>query len=137
MKQILLRLLERDEDPSQGLRPKDPNSRISIEDHVTYGSYLQSRYISCCKTINGIKRLRKKSRTFPQRVVKIEIDSEDPTINEIIDLTKPEILEQYIKKDNKEGRCYARMYEEVLIDGSVPPSCVIEITESLNDADSA
>uniref|UniRef100_K1PNZ0 Uncharacterized protein n=1 Tax=Magallana gigas TaxID=29159 RepID=K1PNZ0_MAGGI len=66
---ILYRLLRADEDPAKGLTAKDPNSVVTVDSHVSYGSYgSDSRYISCSKTLEGINEFASHSKTFPRRI---------------------------------------------------------------------
>lgn len=74
-KKILYRLLRADEDPAKGLTAKDPNSVVTVDFHVSYGSNgSDSRYISCSKTLEGINEFASHSIAFPRRIVRIELN---------------------------------------------------------------
>lgn len=122
---ILYRLLRSDEDPSQDLHAKDPLSPTSVEKHVTYGSHgISSRYISCSKSLEAIKKFASMSKTSPKRLVEIETRTGWSSIHPI-DLTDAYILEKYISPENSKGRRYAKIYQEVLIERYIPKENII------------
>lgn len=51
---VLYRLLRPDEDPAKGLKAKKPNSDVTIDSHVSYGSYGPDSRFICSKTLSGI-----------------------------------------------------------------------------------
>lgn len=122
---ILYRLLRADENPLAGLQAKNPNSNVSVDDHVTNGSNLYanpSRYISCCKSLEAVRRFA----NYQQPIVKIELDGNNPTIHSlrIIDLTDLATLNRHIPMSNERGRNFANAFQEVLIEGYIPPECI-------------
>lgn len=120
---ILYRLLRPDEDPAKGLKAKDPNSDVTIDSHVSYGSYgPDSRYISCSKTLEGINLFASNSIKFPKRIVKLNIDENDPEIKRIIDLTNSHELYQHVF--TQQGINFARKFDEVLVEGRIRAECI-------------
>lgn len=121
----LYRLLRWDENPENGLIAKNPNSNVSIEEHVTNGSYGRaSRYISCCRSLDAARSFASRSVTRPRIIVEILTDA-----NTVIDLTDEETRSMLVQ--NETGRNYARCFEEVLIEGYIPPEC-ISIAQIIN-----
>lgn len=121
---ILYRLLHPDENPAIGLRARDPASTVSVNDHVTYGSRgSASRYISCSRSLEAARRF-----AGQQQIVRIEIHGNNPNIKQIIDLTDPATLNMYIPVHNQNGRNFANAFQEVLIEGFIPPGCISVVT---------
>lgn len=124
---ILYRLLRIDENPSAGLKAKNPTSSVRVNEHVTNGSSFNanpSRYISCCKSLEAVRRFANNQ----QRIVKIDLDGNNPTIHSIIDLTDLATLNNYIPMSNDKGRNFANAFQEVLIEGYIPPECISEVS---------
>lgn len=122
LKKILYRLLRADEDPAKGLTAKDPNSDVTVDFHVSYGSNgSDSRYISCSKTLEGITEFASHSTTFPRRIVRIELNENDPDIN-IIDLTNYYKRIQHVF--TQRGINFARKFDEVLVEGRIRAECI-------------
>lgn len=120
---ILYRLLRPDEDPAKGLKAKAPNSDVTIDSHVSHGTYGPgSRYISCSKTLEGINEFASKSTTISKRIVMLKIDENDPEINRIIDLTNFHELCQHVFTER--GRNFARKFDEVLVEGRIRAECI-------------
>lgn len=112
-----------DEDPAKGLKAKDPNSDVTIDSHVSYGSYgPDSRYISCSKTLEGINLFASNSIKFPKRIVKLNIDENDREIERIIDLTNSHELYQHVF--TQQGINFARKFDEVLVEGRIRAECI-------------
>lgn len=104
-----------------GLVAKNTWSTVSVEQHVTYGSHgIASKYISCCKSEQAVRKLASMSRTHPRRIAMFYINERD--IN-IIDLTDPFIRDCFIS--NITGRHYAANFEEVLIENNIPKECFV------------
>lgn len=121
-KKILYRLLRADEDPAKGLTAKDPNSDVTVDFHVSYGSNgSDSRYISCSKTLEGITEFASHSTTFPRRIVRIELNENDQDIN-IIDLTN--YYERIQHVFTQRGINFARKFDEVLVEGRIRAECI-------------
>lgn len=122
---ILYRLLRSDENPLAWLRAEDSSSSVFVEYHVTHGSSLNaipSRYISCCKSLEAVRRFA----GCQQPIVKTELNGNNPTVHSlrIIDLTDLATLNQHIPSSNERGRNFANAFQEVLIEGFIPPECI-------------
>ena len=117
-----------DENPALGLSAKDPGADVTVEEHVTNGSYgRDSQYISCSKSLDAILELASKSRNHPRRIVQINIDESYPEIEMIIDLTDWDTLNNEIPMYNEMGRKFANYYKEVLIVGYIPKRCITQM----------
>lgn len=122
---ILYRLLHPDENPAIGLRARDPASTVNVNDHVTNGSRgPASRYISCSRSLEAARRFAGQQ----QQIVRIEIHGNNPNIKQIIDLTDPATLNMHIPVHNQKGRNFANAFQEVLIEGFIPPGCISVVT---------
>lgn len=116
-------MLRADEDPAKGLTAKNPNSGVSVDSHVSFGSYgSDSRYISCSKTLEVINEFASHSKTFPKRIVRLKTDENDPEIKRIIDLTDPHELRQHVF--TQQGINFARKFDEVLVEGRIRAECI-------------
>lgn len=125
---ILYRLLRSDENPLAWLRAKDPSSSVFVEYHLTHGSSLNaipSWYISCCKSLEAVRRFA----GCQQPIVKTELNGNNPTVHSlrIIDLTDLATLNQHIPSSNERGRNFANAFQEVLIEGFIPPECISQL----------
>lgn len=126
---ILYRLLRADEDPAKGLTAKNPHSDVTVDFHVSYGSNgPDSRYISCSKTLEGITEFASNSTTFPRRIVRIEINENNPDIKRIIDLTNFHERNQHVF--TQRGINFARKFDEVLVEGRIHAECLTFIKNS-------
>lgn len=124
----MYRLLHPTENPALGLSAKDPEADVTVEEHVTNGSYgRDSQYISCSKSLDAIKEFASKSCNHPRRIVEINIDESYPEIEMIIDLTDRDTLNNEIPMDNNTGRNFASYYKEVLIVGKIPERCITKL----------
>lgn len=113
--EYVYRVLRDDESYTDGLYPKDIYSQVSLIDHVENGSRKghESKFISCCKTKNGVKRMAGYiNSTKP--VVRINVTKLDSKNVTVIDLTKWRIRQQNLKASQRACR-YAKMYEEVIL----------------------
>lgn len=120
----LYRLLRPEEEDfaTDGLSAKDPNSTVNVNDHVTNGSRgPASSFISCCKSLEAVQNFASKIAIHPQIIVKIKIDENSLGVN-VIDLTDPEVLAEHVYDDK--GKNFAKYFEEVLIEGWIPPECI-------------
>ena len=124
---MLYRLLRPDECCGDGLHAKNPNSTISIFDHVIGGSHgTLSKYISTCGSWGAVNSFRSKSYD-PGLIVKIQKDKL-PSGVAIIDLRRQENRYQYIDNDVdndsiRKFNNFAQCFEEVLLIGDVPAWC--------------
>lgn len=124
----MYRLLHPTENPALGLSAKDPEADVTVEEHVTNGSYgRDSQYISCSKSLDAILEFASKSCNYPRRIVEINIDESYPEIEMIIDLTDQDTLDNEIPMDNDRGRNFANYYKEVLIVGYIPKRCITQL----------
>lgn len=122
----LFRLLRPSENPKNGLTAKNPDSNVSVDDHVTKGSSgLPSKYISCCKSLETVKEFASKSVVFPKIFVRIEKNEHWPQSTKIIDLTDTGTREKLILNDK--GKNFAMHFKEDLVEGYIPPDCVYEV----------
>ena len=136
---MLYRLLKPGDKWQDGLKAKDPNSTISVFDHVINGSswLSKSKYVSKCGSLKAVLTFRSKSLN-PGIIVQI---SEDKLPVEKIDLrTSSNRSDHYevgrhcdelINKFNN----YANKFQEVLLIGDVPASYIEALDESDSDSD--
>ena len=126
---MLYRLLRQDESIEDGLWAKDPNSETSVFLHVTKGSYGKSKYISTCGSYEAVAYLKSKSKQ-PGKIVKIDEDKLLSNNVKIIDLRNQKTRDNH--KDNSATaelintfNNFANKFQEVLLVGHVPKSCLI------------
>ncbi|XP_062600794.1 uncharacterized protein LOC134262417 [Saccostrea cucullata] len=130
--EYVYRILRFDETYQNGLRPKNIFSRVSLQQHVERGSKGQeSRFISCCKTLTGIRRLAglTNKKHLKRDVVKINITKLTCRNRaEVIDLTREDIRARHISRSSDAWE-YAEKFEEVIIEPTshVPSECVEKI----------
>nr|XP_034320333.1 uncharacterized protein LOC105317842 isoform X3 [Crassostrea gigas] len=127
--EYVYRVLRDDESYTDGLYPKDIYSQVSLIDHVEHGSRKghKSKFISCCKTKNGVKRMAGYiNSTKP--VVRINVTKLDSKNVTVIDLTDRRIRHQNLKASQRACN-YAEMYEEVILQpvNHIPAECVEKI----------
>lgn len=130
--EYVYRLLRFNEYFWRGLFPKNIRSKTSIKEHVENGSKngKKSRFISCCKTICGLKELASITN-IPNRVrlvVRINIAELDPEEVNVIDLTDESVRLKYFKR-NSRAWDFAGRFEEVILEPrkSIPRDCIEEI----------
>ncbi|XP_056002879.1 uncharacterized protein LOC125662577 [Ostrea edulis] len=128
--EYIYRILRFREGYTGGLRPKNISSEISIEKHVAEGSKgTKSKYISCCKTLEGVEELGEITNESKRvrRVVKINVTKirKHSSDIEIIDLTDTKIRRKHIDPDSKAWG-YAERFEEVILSPAshIPPEYV-------------
>ena len=130
--EFIYRLLRFDESYSNGLKPKNINSYTSLERHVERGSRgVEPRYIFCCKTLSGLRRLgvytNESSRV--REVVRINISKLDRDKVKVIDLTDCDTRRHYINSSSLAWG-FAEKFDEVILDpvvSHVPKECVEKI----------
>lgn len=120
----LYRLLRSDENPQEnGITAKLPTANVSVHDHVSGGSYAPSQFISTSATWGAVLMFSAKSQTLHKRVA--TINAEALTGTGFYDLTN-EPNRNYWLKDDWAKNC-ARKFNEVLIVGGIPPSCIVRV----------
>ena len=127
---MLYRLLRQTESIEDGLWAKDPNSKTSVFLHVTKGSYGQSKYISTCGSYDAVAYLKRKS-TQPGKIVKIDEDKLLSNKVKIIDLRHQNTRDICIDNSTTAELIntfnnFANTFQEVLLVGHVPKSCLID-----------
>lgn len=126
----MYRVLRDDESYTDGLYPKDIYSQVSLIDHVEHGSRKghKSKFISCCKTKNGVKRMAGYINST-KHVVRINVTKLDSKNVTVIDLTNWRIRQQQNLKASQRACNYAEMYEEVILQpvNHIPAECVEKI----------
>ena len=129
--EFIYRLLRFNESYREGLRPKNINSRTNLQKHVKEGSKgVQSRFISCCKTLSGLRSLggitNESSRV--RKVVRINISKLDRDKVKVIDLTDCDTRRHYINSSSRAWG-FAEKFDEVILDpvSHVPKECVEKI----------
>ena len=129
--EYIYRLLRFHESYRGGLRPKNINSRTSLQKHVEEGSKgVESRYISCCKTMDALELLGDlTNESFRVRiVVRINISKLDRDKVKVIDLTDCDTRRRYINSSSRAWD-FAEKFEEVILNpvSHVPKECVERI----------
>lgn len=112
------RLLRFDEKIRRGLYPKDIRSNTSLKEHIERGSRgIKSRFISCCKTIRGLKKLASHTNEFHRvrLVVRINITQLNPRNVNVIDLTDESVRLKYFKSNKRAWRL-ASKFDEVILE---------------------
>ena len=123
----LYRLLRDDENPQiNGITAFMPNAIMSVHEHVSGGSYTSSQYISTCATWEAVVEFASRSTTFPRRVATINAQALTSTGVGFIDLTTEE--KRWMLLNDDRARNFARKFQEVLIVGEIPPSCIVQIS---------
>lgn len=129
--EYLYRLLRFDEKIRRGLYPKDIRSKTSLKEHIERGSGgIKSRFISCCKTISGLKKLASYTNEFHlvRLVVRINITKLDPRNVNVIDLTDESVRLKYFKSNKRAWRL-ASKFDEVILEPKryIPKYCIEKI----------
>lgn len=131
--QYLYRVLRPSEDPSKGLQAKDLNSDIDVEEHVAYGTYRSSKYISTCANKSSAEGFAYlgigHGDPKPKRIVTIDVSllNSVPGVK-IIDLTNPVTLSIYCR-NNDRAQGFANRRDEVLVEGNIPAYCITNVDE--------
>lgn len=129
---FLYRVLRPDENPAEGLKPKSSYSLTSLAEHVAFGSRISSKYISTSsdkQTALRFARMGMQRRGGRKRIVTLDVEKlkNVPGI-EIIDLTNPLYLLIHCGSNSRAIR-YANDWKEVLLVGTIPTECIIEIED--------
>lgn len=127
--EYVYRVLRDDESYTYGLKPKDIYSQVSLIDHVEHGSKKghKSKFISCCKTKDGVKRMAGYINST-KTVVRINVTKLDSKNVTVIDLSEWKIRYQNLKASPRACN-YAEMYKEVILQpfNHIPAECVEKI----------
>ncbi|XP_011440241.3 uncharacterized protein [Magallana gigas] len=134
---FLYRLLRPSESYNKGIEPKDVYSNTSINEHVACGSSdgVKSKYISCSKTRDAIRRLasyiKPALRSQLRHIVRIDKTKLDDDC-EIYDLTEYLVSTRYLRSDS--AKRYSLDYDEVLLAPSreIPVRCFTKVGAVLN-----
>ena len=137
--EFVYRVLRPDESPHNKIVCKDAKSERAISEHVEDGLQNPSRFISTSASLCKAERWIDKSyRRVPSKyskldrrntIVKIDmklIKQNYPTLaNSAYDLTDPKVRSMFLKSDTQRG--YARGYQEVVFDTSIPLEAISDI----------
>lgn len=130
------RLLRPGEPFSDGIYPKDISSKKSILEHVLHGSHYshETKFISCCKTMKGIKSIYENHRLdyHDRDIVKINVQKLNLEEVNVIDLTTSTGI-QHLESSFK-AQDYARMYEEIILEPTncIPGDCIEKVATVRN-----
>lgn len=130
--EYVYRLLRFNEDFRRGLRPKNIDSKTSLKEHVENGSNegAESRFISCCKTIDGLEELASLTNKpkSVRLVVRINITMLDPKEVKVIDLTDESVRLKYFKSNSRACKVSSR-FDEVILEPKtcIPGNCIQKI----------
>lgn len=133
----LYRLLRRNENAKdEGIRAQIPNANVTIHKHVSEGSSNGSQYISTSASWGSILAWARNKKAFPKHIATIDVAKlEDCGGVKFIDLTDERMRQLHLK--DQRAKNLTRKYEEVLITGVIPASCIIDVnTLSEPDSDS-
>lgn len=136
---FLYRLLKPSENYNHGLRPKNFNSNTSIDYHVAYGSgdFVESKYISCSKTRDGINKfasiIKKNQRSQLRYIIRIDKTKLDDDCK-IYDLTEESVREEHLQSDR--AKRHSLRFDEVLLAPSreIPVECFTKVATVQNGA---
>jgi hypothetical protein len=117
---IVYRVIRPDEDPLNGLFPKNPNADKTIDYHVRCGSNknVKTQFISTTRDINVAKKY---ASEFNARIVSIDLDLVDAPF---YDLSTDSGRQQYLRRYLPFSSNFAKASAEVVIEGSVPPAAI-------------
>ena len=132
---MLYRILRPNQNWELGLFATNPNSDISVVDHVTKGSQRgwKSTYISTCGSLNSVLEIRRQIGTPNAQIVQISEDN-IPVVK--IDLrTASNRDNHYVPGEDSTDlintfHYVAKLYEEVLLVGYVPKTHIKPLSES-------
>ena len=128
---FLYRVVEDDEDLTQGILPKDPDARRTVEQHIASGSKYSSQYISTTQSLEvaikwswyHMENTPPTERESPLRVLKIYISKLPEEVKEtVINLVNPTVLKQYIY--GRTHRNYAQNSQEVISQLPIPKEAI-------------
>jgi len=110
-----------------GLVAKDPFATMTVEDFVSTGSNaVKSQFISTSRTLEASRLFASHSYDKPRFIAAIDIDMalQAGSIVQIIDISTRENARQHISTANERAVNFAAKFEEILIKGSIPASCI-------------
>ena len=124
---LLYRLLRSDENPKEnGIRAQCQRASYSIHKHVSEGSSFGTQYISTSASMSAMLAFASNKKRFPKKIAEIDIRKLEKQANvEFIDLTDQRNRENFLK--DQRAKNLARKYEEVLITGEIPASCITTV----------
>ncbi|KAL4229667.1 hypothetical protein ACF0H5_010055 [Mactra antiquata] len=122
----LYRVLRPEEILEFGISARAPSSTRTVEEHISNGSHFPSKFISTSKSLEAAKSFASMSRNRPVRIVRIDVTElmRSGQCIQIIDLTNPLVVNQHISIINHVARNWVNKFQEVVIDGSIPPQCL-------------
>jgi RHS repeat-associated protein len=109
------RVLRDDEDPTQGLTPKNPEGNYTLEGFVLHGSKVSTQYIAASGTFDQAVSNSAKYGTGRERIARIDLSQLDDSVD-----VKSECAA--IKGNTARNR--AKASGEISIVGRVPPSAI-------------
>ena len=124
----LYRLLREDERPKEeGIIAEKPTANKSVHDHVNFGSRFCSQFISTSASMSSARAFANWRSPIGKRIATIKVD-ELTKLGDVyyVDLTIGVNRDDYLDDLCAERR--AKKYNEVLILGDIPPSCIEDIT---------
>lgn len=129
--EYVYRVLRIGESYKRDIYPKDLNSKVRFEEHVLRGSSsTKSRFVSCCKTLDGVYEMaiHTNQENYTRDVVEINI-SKLPKEVTVIDLTDNYTRNQHLHDFT--ALRYVQMYEEVILEPKIciPSECFEKIGE--------
>ena len=119
----------------EGINAALPDAEVSVHDHVRVGSSHRSQFISTSASLSAIHAFAEHKRSFPKRIATIDVDALKK-LDEVyfIDLSDVVNRERHLR-DETATNC-ARKYQEVLVLGDIPSSCVKDIEVLFSDSES-
>lgn len=128
----LYRVLRPDEDPKVGIIAAAPLSSASVSEHVECGR-LPTQYISTCATESSAIQFANLGLIHgdlsPERIITIDVDLlKASSYVSFIDLTNDYIRNRHISLFSTANH-WASDWDEVLITGSIPASCITNVRE--------
>lgn len=112
----MYRLLRDDEFIEAGLEAKNPRSKKLMDEYILHGSTpdIKSKYIACCKTLEGLKKFYLKISDKKKRIAEITIDETIPYFDLTDEATRGKYLSDGLAKD------FAKKFDTVLLTGRIP-----------------
>ena len=125
----LYRLLRPNENPTQeGIKAQEPNSNFTIHKHVSEGSSFGTQYISTSASWDSMVAFAGNKKACRKRIATIDVVKlEDCGGATFIDLTDASMRVRHL--NDQRAKNLTRKYDEVLIKGVVPASCILDVQE--------